>query len=201
MPKRVDHEVRRRQITDALARITSRGGLSAATFREVASEAGVSVALVQYYFGTKADLLLATQQQLAQQVAVRLRQRIEATPDDPRERVRAIFAEFVPHDDESRRAMLLFVAFYTASLTHAGLARPEAQDIPNALGAIVAQALRRGRLRAGVDPDQAALVLTLLIPALGQAVLAGALTAADALATADYELDRIFAGGVRPKAG
>lgn len=200
MPKRVDHEVRRRQITDALARITARGGLSAATFREVASEAGVSVALVQYYFGTKADLLLATQQQLARQVAVRLRHRIDATPDDPRARVRAIFAEFVPHDDESRQAMLLFVAFYTASLTQAGLARPEAQDIPNALWAIVAQALRRDRLRSGVDPDQAALVLTLLIPALGQSVLGGALTTADALATADYELDRIFEGPARRKA-
>ena len=201
MPKRVDHEVRRRQITDALARITARGGLSAATFREVASEAGVSVALVQYYFGTKADLLLATQQQLASVVGARLRHRIEATPDDPRARVRAIFAEFVPHDDESRQAMLLFVAFYTASLTQAGLARPEAQDIPDALGAILAQALRRARLRPGVDPDRAALVLTLLIPALGQAVLGGALTSAGALATADYELDRIFAGPPRRKAG
>ena len=194
MPKRVDHEVRRSQITDALARITARGGLSAATFREVASEAGVSVSLVQYYFGTKADLLLATQQQLARQVGERLRQRIEATPDDRRARVRAIFAEFVPHDDESRQAMLLFVAFYTASLTRAGLDRLEAQDIPDALGAILAQALRRARLRPGVDPDRAALVLILLIPALGQAVLGGALTTAGALATADYELDRIFAG-------
>jgi TetR/AcrR family transcriptional repressor of bet genes len=192
MPKRVDHEVRRRQITDALARITARGGLSAATFREIAAEAGVSVALVQYYFGTKADLLLATQQQLAQQVGMRLSHRIEATPDDPRARLRAIFAEFVPHDDESRQAMLLFIAFYTASLTQAGLARPEAQDIPNALAAIVSHALRRAPLRAGVDPDQAALVLTLLVPALGQAVLGGALTTADALASADYELDRIF---------
>jgi TetR/AcrR family transcriptional regulator, transcriptional repressor of bet genes len=192
MPKRVDHEVRRRQITDALARITARGGLSAATFREIAAEAGVSVALVQYYFGTKADLLLATQQQLAQQVGIRLSHRIEATPDDPRARLRAIFAEFVPHDDESRQAMLLFIAFYTASLTQAGLARPEAQDIPNALAAIVSHALRRAPLRAGVDPDQAALVLTLLVPALGQAVLGGALTTADALASADYELDRIF---------
>jgi len=123
---------------------------------------------------------------------MRLRHRIEATPDDPRARVRAIFAEFVPHDAESRQAMLLFVAFYTASLTQAGLARPEAQDIPSALAAIMAYALRRARLRTGVDADQAARVLTLLIPALGQAVLSGALTTADALATADYELDRIF---------
>ena len=51
MPRRVDHEARRRQITDAVVRLTVKGGLPAATFREVAAEAGVSVRLVQYYFG------------------------------------------------------------------------------------------------------------------------------------------------------
>jgi DNA-binding transcriptional regulator YbjK len=47
----VDHDVRKRQITDAVVRITVKGGLASATFREVAAEAGVSVRLVQYYFG------------------------------------------------------------------------------------------------------------------------------------------------------
>ncbi len=65
MPKRVDHRERRREITDAVIRITLKGGLTAATFHEVAAEAGVSVRLVQYYFGTKDELLLATQRDVA----------------------------------------------------------------------------------------------------------------------------------------
>src|SRR5437870_1208569 len=65
MPKRVDHEERRREIVEAVIRITLKGGLTAATVREVAAEAGVSVRLVQYYFGSKDALLLATQQHLA----------------------------------------------------------------------------------------------------------------------------------------
>ncbi|MEA3055126.1 MAG: hypothetical protein QOD30_558, partial [Actinomycetota bacterium] len=48
MPRKVDHRVRRREITDAVIRITLTGGLHTATFREVAAEAGVSVRLVQY---------------------------------------------------------------------------------------------------------------------------------------------------------
>jgi AcrR family transcriptional regulator len=48
VPKRVDHGLRRREIADAVGRITARGGLGAATFREVAAEAGVSVRLIQY---------------------------------------------------------------------------------------------------------------------------------------------------------
>jgi AcrR family transcriptional regulator len=49
VPRRVDHEQRRRQITDALLRIAGTRGLQAVTMREVAAEAGVSLRLVQYY--------------------------------------------------------------------------------------------------------------------------------------------------------
>ena len=65
MPKRVDHEERRRQITDALLRTAATRGLHAAGMREVAAEAGVSLRLVQYYFGTKEELMLAAMQNLA----------------------------------------------------------------------------------------------------------------------------------------
>ena len=65
MPKRVDHEERRRQIADALLRTAATRGLHAAGMREVAAEAGVSLRLVQYYFGTKEELMLFAMQQLA----------------------------------------------------------------------------------------------------------------------------------------
>ena len=72
MPKKVDHRVRRREITDAVVRITLRGGLHSATFREIAAEAGVSVRLVQYYFGSKDQLLLSTQQHVADTLGLSL---------------------------------------------------------------------------------------------------------------------------------
>ena len=71
MPKRVDHEERRRQIADALLRTAARRGLHATGMREVAAEAGVSLRLVQYYFGTKEELMLLAMQQLAAQFAAR----------------------------------------------------------------------------------------------------------------------------------
>jgi AcrR family transcriptional regulator len=46
VPKRVDHDERRRQLTDALLRIAGTRGLRAVTMREVAAEAGVSLRLV-----------------------------------------------------------------------------------------------------------------------------------------------------------
>ena len=60
MPKHVDHDQRRREIAAAVARLAATEGLQGITFREVASEAGVSVSLVQHYFGTKENLLVRT---------------------------------------------------------------------------------------------------------------------------------------------
>ena len=71
MPKRVDHQERRRQIADALLRTAAVRGLHAAGMREVAAEAGVSLRLVQYYFGTKEELLLAAMQHLAARFSAR----------------------------------------------------------------------------------------------------------------------------------
>jgi AcrR family transcriptional regulator len=76
VPKRVDHEERRRQIADALLRTAATRGLHATGMREVAAEAGVSLRLVQYYFGTKEELLLAAMQHLAVQFAERAMARI-----------------------------------------------------------------------------------------------------------------------------
>ncbi len=60
MPRLVDHEVRRRQITDAVRRVIVTGGLEAVTFQSVAAEAGISIRLVQYYFGRSGSRVPAT---------------------------------------------------------------------------------------------------------------------------------------------
>src|SRR3954465_12647219 len=104
MPKRVDHDERRGEITEAVCRITAKGGLTAATFREVAAEAGVSVRLVQYYFGSKDELMLATQRPVAERATARLTAMIRST-DQPRTRLRKILRSFIPTDDLSRENM------------------------------------------------------------------------------------------------
>src|SRR5438270_831520 len=99
MPKRVDHEQRKRQITDAVVRITVKGGLASASFREVAAEAGVSVRLIQYYFGSKDQLLLVTQQHVAQRATARMVGRVGDAGNSPREILRSVLTSFIPTDD------------------------------------------------------------------------------------------------------
>src|SRR3954447_24188469 len=126
MPKRVDHGERKSQIVEAVVRLTLKGGLTAATFREVAAEAGVSVRLVQYYFGSKDELLLATQRHVAERSVERLNACVAATDGSPKAWLRAFMGSFIPTDDDSRVAMLMYVALHTESLVQPALAREEA---------------------------------------------------------------------------
>jgi AcrR family transcriptional regulator len=201
VPRKADREQRRRQIIEALWRITATGGLNAASFRDVAAEAGVSVRLVQYYFGTKDQLLLAALGALAKDVAGRIATRLAALGDDPPPRmvVDAILGEFLPTDDASRQAMLLFIAFHTASLTDPSLARAEALKVPRDLIAVLAEQLRRGQRSGGtaadLDVDKEATVLVTVLTGMATSVLGGIHTVDEAAAILAYQLDRLFPPG------
>jgi TetR/AcrR family transcriptional regulator, transcriptional repressor of bet genes len=190
MPRRVDHELRKRQITDAVVRITVKGGLGSATFREVAAEAAVSVRLVQYYFGTKDQLLLETQRHVADRSIARIRRLQAEAGDTPRDIVRTIMRSFIPVDDESRDAILMYIALFTAALLDPVLKRKEAAEVPASMRRVFTEQLRRARLRAGVDPQREALILLVVVTGLSQGVLDGQITPADAFDAIDYSLNR-----------
>ncbi|WP_067546970.1 TetR/AcrR family transcriptional regulator [Nocardia crassostreae] len=119
MPRLVDHEQRRREITTAIRRVIARGGLEAATFQTVAAEAGISVRLVQYYFGTKREFLLATHQAVVLDAGKRMAAALGALGENPapREVLRTIIAQLLPLDQERRDETVIFAAYHAASLT------------------------------------------------------------------------------------
>src|SRR3954463_16661854 len=192
MPRQVDHEIRRRQMTDAVCRITVKGGLGAATFREVANEAGVSVRLVQYYFGSKDALLLATQRPGGERAATRLKTMI-ASADPPRRQLRAILHSFIPTDDESRENMLMFVALHTAALVAPSLARRETRDVPDALHRTVKRLLVKCGIPPTANAGNEAAILTSTVPSLAQSVLDGSMKAKRAFEIIDYAIDKALA--------
>jgi len=144
VPKRVDHEERRRQIADALVRTAATRGLHATGMREVAAEAGVSLRLVQYYFGTKEELLLAAMQQLAAQFAERSLTRLKEKggPASPRDVIAAILTEGLPAGGERRTFTVVHTAYLALSLTDLALAISPAEPMAvEAEGRRVANAL------------------------------------------------------------
>ena len=201
MPKRVDHEERRRQIADALLRTAAARGLHATGMREVAAEAGVSLRLVQYYFGTKEELLLFAMQQLAAQFGERALARIRrikqtGNPVSPRDIIAAILTEGLPADDERRTFTVLYTAYFALSLTDPALAIAPLVRNSAAVIDVVAAQLRAAQAAsdtpARLDPDLEAVSLLAMSAGLGTSVLAGQSSPRQAQAVIDYHLHRLF---------
>jgi AcrR family transcriptional regulator len=204
VPRRVDHEERRRQIADALLRVAAERGLHAAGMREVAAEAGVSLRLVQYYFGTKEELLLAGMQHLAARFAERALARVrrlkQAGAADgqarPRDVISAILTEALPADDESRTFTIIGTAYLALSLTDPALAIAPLVKNSDALSHVMAAQLRvaqaAGDVPVHLDPDLEAVSLMAMSAGLGTSVLVGQSSVAQAHAVIDYHLYRLF---------
>ena len=176
-------------------------GLHATGMREVAAEAGVSLRLVQYYFGTKEELMLAAMQHLAAQFSergmARIRRLREAeSPVHPRDVIAAILAEALPADDERRTFNIVYTAYLALSLTDPALAIvPLVRNSAAVINVIAAQlraAQAAGDTPAHLDPDQEALSLLAMSAGLGTSVLAGQSSAGQAQAVIDYHLHRLF---------
>jgi AcrR family transcriptional regulator len=203
----VDHEVRRGQIADALVRTAAVRGLHATGMREVAAEAGVSLRLVQYYFGTKEELLLAAMQRLAAQFGERAMARVmkarpAAGPASPRDVIAAILAEALPVDDDRRIFNAVYLAYMALSLTDPALAlNPLVRNSAAVIDVVAAQlrtAKSSGDVPACLDPDLEALGLVSMATGLGTSVLAGQSTPDQAQAVIDYHLRRLFPPLHRP---
>ena len=201
MPRRVDHEERRRQIADALLRTAATRGLHATGMREVAAEAGVSLRLVQYYFGTKEELMLAAMQHLAarfsERALARIRQvRDTAGPASPRDVIAAILTEGLPADDDRRTFTVLYTAYFALSLTEPALAIAPLVRSSDAVIGVVAAQLRAAQAAGGtpahLDPDLEAVSLLAMSAGLGTSVLGGQSSPGQAQAVIDYHLHRLF---------
>ncbi|ATL68236.1 TetR/AcrR family transcriptional regulator [Nocardia terpenica] len=178
MPRLADHEQRRREITDAVRRVIARSGLEGTTFQSVAAEAGISVRLVQYYFGNKKELLNATHHAVITDAALRFGKRLTTLtePASPRETLRIIATELMPLDEQRRADAVVLANFHAATLSGDGASIDRSIGTVNALVDVIAEQLRR----AGAPPDLATLdaqVLALCLAGFAQGLVADDTTA------------------------
>ncbi len=110
MPKVVDIDERRQEITAAAARVIARSGPEAATMRAVAAEAGWTTGVLTHYFRDKHELLLATFQA---SLRSRRSQRPDAADVDASARLRRSLLGALPLDDDRRRHWLVTLACCT----------------------------------------------------------------------------------------
>jgi TetR/AcrR family transcriptional repressor of bet genes len=197
VPKKVDHDARRREIVEALFRVAVRDGLAAATIRTIAKEAGVPAPRVQYYFPTKAALFEGAMTVLGQVLVGRgLALQAAAGPDpSPETMVRAALTGSQPIDDESWQSTVLFFLFLVAALTEGAEDLPIVDGQRFILGFFagwIRDAQARGEADPSLDPEHEARLILFANTGLTMAALLGIHSVDDAIATMDYHLARVF---------
>ncbi|MEV6134818.1 TetR/AcrR family transcriptional regulator [Nocardia sp. NPDC051990] len=197
MPRRVDHDQRRRQIAEAVWQLAMRGGLEKVTLRQVATEAGVSARLLQYYFGSRDQLLLGALEILNAEAEQQAKQRMAELGDAPGMRaiVRGVLLEMLPLDEERRQRHVVYAAYFVRFLTEPDLAAV-ARAAPPPLANLVADLISRGQELGEVPPyiDAAveAVYLTAGAEGLQTRVLLGQWSPDHSINMIDRQLDRIF---------
>lgn len=197
MPKQVDHKARRQRIADAVCRLAAAEGLEGVSLRRVAAKAGVSMGQVQHYFTTKDEMLLFAFHTLGTRVEQRLGTNVQALDQPPSTRalLRALLVAMLATDAESRFEAPLWIAFLARAVVQPELATPFG-DGTNSLTAFATEQLRSGQqageVSPSVDPEREATTLFALADGLMIRCLLDPDQATTALATLDYQLDRIF---------
>jgi AcrR family transcriptional regulator len=107
MPRVVDVEQRRAELTDATARLIAKSGIGAATMRDVAAEAGWTTGALTHYFSDKRELLLHTFRSSLEH----RRARRSTFADDPQAALRDSLEGALPLDDDRRRHWMVTIAF------------------------------------------------------------------------------------------
>lgn len=189
MPRTVDHGERRSELTDAVARIAARDGLQAVTMRAVAAEAGVSLRLVQYYFENKHGLLIGAMRRLEEQSNARWRARLSNTAD-PRAMLHAFISEALPTDPKSTDFYRVSAAFGELARTDTELAAEPLAGGLTRLRSTVLDTFRAADLPPDADPEAETDALISLCNGLSTAVLIGHHSADEAVAIAEYQLNR-----------
>jgi AcrR family transcriptional regulator len=198
VPKRVDHEERRRQTIEALFRVAERDGLAAATYRTVAAEAGIPAPQVQYYFPAKADLIDAALMELGRRVVGRgLERMAKAGPDpDAETRLRSAVEGSHPTDEQTRQEIVLFYLFFVAALSDRTIADSglitSQRFIAETFADWIRTAQAKGQVPPDVDPVHEARLVLFANAGLMLAALVGIHTIEDASATMDYLLSKLF---------
>lgn len=183
---------RRTEIIEAVERLLARGGVNAVTMRAVATEADVSLRLVQYYGNTKGELLSATLNRLSDKSIERWRARSERQGPDRSalEVVRAFFDEALPTDQTSREFHRVGVSLEGLAITHPDLAGLAYQNHLRGLADHLAGILRSDHLSARTA-RQLALEVMGMAHGVGTLLMADQLTETDARTLIHDYLDRL----------
>ena len=173
----VRHGEKRRQILDAAQRCFAREGFGRASIANLCAEAGISPGHLYHYFESKEAILGAIIQRLLEDVSAKFGRTLESS-----DALAALIADAqrakVRKDDGEPVLMLDVLADAGRNPAVAGILQTHSRVMREML----ADFLRRGQARGGIDPT--------LDAEMAAAVLIGMIDASKIMAVRDPSLDR-----------
>jgi AcrR family transcriptional regulator len=169
---------RKTEILDATCRVIAREGADGLRMGTVAREAGVSSALLHYYFDTRADLLM----QAFEHADVKADEAAEeAIADIPRavDRLRRLLLIYAGADAVFRDDWVLWVEMWRSSIFDERLAasvRRSSTTWIEQIEGLIEQARDEGSVRPDVPVADATQRLAALVDGLGLQILSGVTT-------------------------
>ena len=158
MPKVVDHERRRAELSEALWRVALRDGFDAVTVRSVAQEAGWSPGALRHYFPDKAEMVLFAVDLVVGMAQDRVRELHESGGEAPApptaEALQEHLEQLLPLDPPRRVESEVWFALVALARSDARLARrrQEIDDtIRGSVESVVMVLDQIGRLGSGRD--------------------------------------------------
>ena len=154
-------------VLEAVVAVIADRGLEAATMRTIAAAAGISLAQVQYYFGSKDELLAAAFRHVTGIFDTKLA-RIDLS-GPPHKVLRAALDLWLPLDDERAGEARVRLAFSAAAATSPALSEIAAatdNELRIALARLLDAAVADGDLEEVVDTETEAAVLLAVVDGL-----------------------------------
>ncbi|WP_166346534.1 TetR/AcrR family transcriptional regulator [Phytoactinopolyspora limicola] len=114
MPKIIDHDQRRSDIVDVTWELITKGGIEAATMREIASAAGFANGALKHYFPSKDDIIQATYERALEL----MKSYVQLGELRGLAALRAMCLAAMPIDEERITAGRVLLTFWHASLSN-----------------------------------------------------------------------------------
>ncbi len=161
MPVSVDHDVRRREVAEAVWRVLAGTGFAGLSLRAVAREMGATTGLLTHYFASKRELVAHALDVVHERTAPRMAAAGAGVGgvEGLRQRLRAVLVD----DEEATVLSRVWVGFWDLALADAELGRAEAARYErwrDRLRPLIDQAFAAGELAAGWDRETVVDVLT-----------------------------------------
>ncbi|MGX6600731.1 TetR/AcrR family transcriptional regulator [Micromonosporaceae bacterium Da 78-11] len=189
MPKFVDHELRRKELAEAVWRVIVRDGVADVSIRSVAAESGWSSGALRHYFATRAELLAFACEQVIDQVTGRL----STMPQTGGIRATAgeVLRQTMPVDESRHTESSIAFAFLALGLGDPELARVQRLHFTSMYELCLRLVRRLVPDPARGTPESLARRLHAVVDGLTVHVLAGHLTPAEMVAELDSHLDEL----------